>query len=97
MLVIEIDLFLEPGHPFYEKPRPAERVCIRPAIIEFPWCDGLSVDGLKQGEPSEIAGEIPPGAISDLRVVDDGRYEIRGEFGTVSIIAERPILRLKGP
>lgn len=96
-LVIEIDLSLEPGHPFYEKPRPAEKVCIRPAIIEFPWCDGLSLDRLPPGEVTEIAGKIAHGAIEDLEVVGDGQYEMRGEFGTVSIIAERPILRLKGP
>jgi hypothetical protein len=28
---------------------------------------------------------------------EDGRYEIEGEFGTVCIAAERPVLRLKGP
>lgn len=97
MLVLEVDLFLEPGHPFFEKPRPAEKACIRPAVIEFPWCDNLSLDGLPHGEVTEIAGEIAHGAIEDLYVVGDGQYEIRGEFGTVSISAERPILRLKGP
>ena len=30
-LVIDIDLYLEPEHPFYETPRPAEKVCIRAA------------------------------------------------------------------
>ncbi len=33
-LMLDIDLFLTPEHPFYEKPRPREKVCIRPAIIE---------------------------------------------------------------
>jgi len=32
-LMIDVDLFLTPEHPFYEKPRPAEKVCIRPAVI----------------------------------------------------------------
>jgi hypothetical protein len=27
----------------------------------------------------------------------DGRYELGGEFGTVIIEAERPVLKLKGP
>ena len=96
-LVIDIDLYLEPGHPFFEKPRPAEMVCIRPAFIEFPYCDELQLDAGGGGEVAEIAGNIGLGAISDLTVSDDGRYAISGEFGTVSIVAERPILRHKGP
>lgn len=35
-LLIDIDVYLTDEHPFYEKPRPAEKTCIRPAIIEFP-------------------------------------------------------------
>jgi hypothetical protein len=96
-LVIDIDLYLEPGHPFFEKPRPAEMVCIRPAFIEFPCCDELQPCAGGGREVAEIAGNLGLGAISDLTVSDDGRYAISGEFGTVSIIAERPILRLKGP
>jgi len=95
-LVIDVDLYLEPGHPFFEKPRPAEKVCIRPAWIEFPVCEGLYLDAGEGGEAVEIAGVLGHGAISDLMVLDDGRYAISGEFGTVFINAERPILRLKG-
>lgn len=95
VLVVDVDLFLEPAHPFYEPPRPAEKVCIRPAIIEFPCCSGLACDRLPVGEVIELSGKIGHGVILDLSVVGDGRYEIRGEFGTVSINAERPILKLK--
>jgi hypothetical protein len=97
MLVVDIDLFLEPEHPFYEKPRPAEKVCIRPAFIEFPYCDELQSAPTGSGQVAEISDKLGLGAISDLVVLDDGRYAISGEFGTVSIVAERPILRLKGP
>ena len=96
-LVIDIDLYLEAEHPFYEKPRPAEKNCIRPASIEFPYCEKLQADVVDGDEVLEITGKIGHGAINDLNVLDDGRYAIIGEFGTVSVIAERPILRLKGP
>jgi hypothetical protein len=96
-LFIDIDLYLEPGHPFFEKPRPAEQVCIRPACIEFPVCEGLHLDGSDGGEVVEVAGVLGHGAIADLTVQDDCQYAISGEFGTVFINAERPILRLKGP
>jgi hypothetical protein len=95
-LVIDIDLYLEAGHPFYEKPRPAEKICIRPACIEFPYCEELRADTANGEEVIEITEKLSHGAISDLIVLDDGRYAISGEFGTVSVIAERPILRLKG-
>jgi len=96
-LVIDIDLYLEAEHPFYEKPRPAEKFCIRPACIEFPHCEKLQADAVDSDEVVEITGKVAHGSISDLNVLEDGRYAISGEFGTVSVIAERPILRLKGP
>jgi len=96
-LIVDIDLFLEPGHPFFEKPRPAEKVCIRPAWIEFPVCESLRKGDGKGSEAVEVAEVLGHGAIADLTVQDDGQYAISGEFGTVFINAERPILRLKGP
>jgi len=95
-LVVDIDLFLCPEHPFYERPRPAEKVCIRPACIEFPWCDGLAHGDDEDGELADVAGRIPLGAITEFVVVAEGHYELHGEFGNVSIRAERPVLRLKG-
>ena len=97
LLLIDIDLFLTDEHPFYEKPRPAEKICIRPAIIEFPYCVDVSAMGKEDGSPSEIAAKLGHGAIEGLRRLDDGQYEIVGPFGTVRVTAERPLLRLKGP
>lgn len=96
-LSIETDLFLTPAHPFYEKPRPAEKVCIRPAVIEFPHCDSLRADGVSGDKVIDIAANIAHGSINSFRRLSSGHYEIGGEFGTVLIDAERPILRLKGP
>jgi hypothetical protein len=95
-LVIDLDLCLEPAHPFYEKPRPAEKACIRPAFLEFPSCHEVATPAGESGAPREIIGRLGIGVIAGLRLPDEGCYEIAGEFGTVSIIAERPILRLKG-
>ncbi|MDX1508526.1 MAG: hypothetical protein R3358_09625 [Woeseiaceae bacterium] len=97
-LCIELDLFLEPEHPFYEKPRPNEKVCIRPAVVEFPYC--ASIDTNIPGGGEELADAVAVlglGGIEDLRRFHDGPYEVSGEFGRVRIDAERPILRLRGP
>ncbi|NQV85636.1 MAG: hypothetical protein HQ492_00970 [Woeseiaceae bacterium] len=97
ILMIDIDVQLTAGHPFYEKPRPAEKVCIRPAIIEFPYCEGLTVAGGASATIAETAKGLRHGVVEGLRRHADGRYEINGAFGTVFISADRPILRLKGP
>ena len=94
-LFIDVDLFLKPEHPFFEKPRPAEKVCIRPACIEFPYCDGLDLDGHEDIEAVDIADNLGIGAISRIRSLADARYAISGDFGTVFILAERPLLKLR--
>lgn len=98
ILLVDVDLLLTPKHPFYEKPRPAEKVCIRAAVIEFPLCDRIESDHVTVGsEPAAAAGQLAHGAINGLRRLADGRYEVSGDFGVVLIDAERPIMRLKGP
>jgi hypothetical protein len=97
-LFLDTDLLLTPEHPAYETPRPRERVCIRPAVIEFPFCDRLEADSVPTGGAiAEVARRLGHGAIAGLRRFDDGRYEIDGEFGRILVHAERPVLRLKSP
>jgi hypothetical protein len=96
-LLIDLDLFLCPAHPFYEKPRPSQGACFRPAEIQFPEC--TAVNGVRSDAPdsdfSDIAGAVGSGKISDFRRIGEGSYQLSGEFGDIEISAERPILRLK--
>lgn len=97
-LMIDVDLFLTSEHPFYEKPRPAEKVCIRPAVIEFPFCERVESDKIgADATASDTVADLGHGAISGLCRLANGHYEIEGDFGVVLIDAERPILKLKGP
>ena len=97
-LLIDIDLLLLPDHPFYEKPRPAEKVCIRPALIEFPLCEVLELEGGRvDGGFAAAVAELGLGAIAGLCLLGDGYYELSGDFGIVRLEAERPLLRLKSP
>ncbi len=91
VLMIDVDLYLTPDHTFYEEPRPAEKVCIRPAAIEFPLFGGFD------SERGTSVQDLATGAIGGMRRLADGRYEISGDFGVVLIDAERPIMRLKVP
>lgn len=96
-LFIDVDLLLTDEHPFYEKPRPAEKICIRPAIVEFPFCEALALKGRPKDSVQTTVDALGHGAITGLRRLADGCYEIEGDFGTVLIDAERPLLRLKNP
>ena len=97
-LLIDVDVLLLPDHAFYEPPRPAEKQCIRPALIEFPFCmaAGPAGSGPSTDVPASIAG-LGGGVIAGLRLIADGNYEMSGDFGIVRIEAERPLLRLKSP
>ena len=96
ILMVDMDLHLLPEHAFYEKPRPAQKVCIRPAVIEFPYCESILADKVPgTSKPAEVASALGLGAISGFRRLGDGRNELRGTFGVVVIDAERPLVRLK--
>lgn len=97
-LLIDLDLYLCPDHAFYEKPRPAEKACFRPAFLEFPCCSGIAsgADTENGQSVADVAARLGLGAIEGLRRIGEGRYEITGEFGQVEIDAERPLLKLKG-
>jgi hypothetical protein len=96
-LLIDVDLFLCPTHPFYEKPRPSQGACFRPAEIQFPECTVLN--GVRPDDPdsdiADIASAVGSGKISDLQRIGEGVYRLSGQFGDIEICAERPILRLK--
>ncbi|MDX1404665.1 MAG: hypothetical protein R3192_09005 [Woeseiaceae bacterium] len=96
-LLIDLDLFLLPEHPFYEKPRPSEGACFRQAVIEFGYCTKISAQGKSNAaDPGQAIKSLQTGRISGMRRNGEGHYEIIGEFGTVGIKAERPLLRLVG-
>ncbi len=94
-LVVDVDVLLTEEHPFFETPRPSEKQCIRPAVIEFPYCEKVETEEKDVSGLASIVASLSLGKISNLSRLEDGRYEIEGEFGRVAVTAERPILRLK--
>ncbi len=97
-LMIDLDVVLRPEHAFYEEPRPAEGACFRPAVIEFPLCTQITGPGKNRNDNvAEAVESLTSGRIAGLRRTGNGHYAICGEFGTVDIVAGRPLLRLKAP
>ncbi len=97
-LMIDLDVVLRPEHAFYEEPRPAEGACFRPAVIEFPLCTQITGPGKNRNDNvAEAVESMKSGRIAGLRRTGNGHYAICGEFGTVDIVAGRPLLRFKAP
>lgn len=97
-LLIDLDLLLCPEHAFYEEPRPAEKACFRAALLEFPACGSIRVNGVRDDSQAlaDVTATLGHGAISGMRRIGNGVYEISGDFGRIEISGGRPILRLKG-
>jgi hypothetical protein len=96
-LSIDLDVELEAAHAFFEPPRPAEKACIRPAVLEFTDCELVArADDDRAADPEALVASLGLGRIDDLSVYDDGVYELSGKFGTVIIDAGRPVLRFVG-
>ncbi len=95
-LQADVDLFLCPEHAFYEKPRPAEKACFRPACIEFPWCTAahLEGEGSHSSYPHSLK-DLRSGQIRAFARIGEGQYEISGDFGYVRVESGRPMVRLK--
>ncbi len=93
-LLIDIDLNLCPDHTLYEEPRPAEKACYRPAFIDFPHCESAT-DSATRSHLTDSVKKLRPGKVRGLKRIGEGYYEICGDFGTVAIRAERPMVRLK--
>jgi len=96
-LLLDLDLCLSREHPFYEKPRPSEKKCIRPATIEFPSCSSVSVNSTSRNTAKigDVVQSLGAGSIDGFRRTGEGIYEVSGSFGTIQVFAERPILRIK--
>ena len=95
-LVVELDILLLPEHPFYERPRPAERVCIRAATLEFPHCCSVRYGERELVDAAAELAAIDTGKLANLRVYAEGVYEIEGRFGRITLQAQRPVLMLSG-
>lgn len=96
MLKLEVDLVLTPDHALFEKPRPAQKACVRAGIVEFPYLDSLSIDenSIDSADVAPSLALLQPGKIASLEVTGEGNYLLTGEFGTVAFESGRPVLHI---
>ncbi len=95
-LLVDLDVLLLPEHPFYERPRPSEKVCIRAATLEFPRCESVTHDERGLLDTADGLAALGTGKLANLCVYAEGVYEIEGRFGRITLEAERPVLALSG-
>ena len=97
-LVFEVLASLLQSHPDAAAPASGDWACYRPALIEFAGVS--SVSGLLPQEAvsatRDASGTVDYGCIDELSCTSPGNYRIAGEFGVVTVAAERVSLLLSG-
>ena len=75
------------NHTYYEKPKPKEHTCYKPAILSF--INFKELNGLLELSQVKVAtdasGEKDYGNIDNLEENNNG-FLVEGEFGEVSIV-----------
>jgi hypothetical protein len=99
-LRLDVDLYILPDHPHYEKPRPSEKACFLAGHIDFPDCtqvvgDAAVSDGSSSESIADSTLHLGGGKISAMTRTGEGEYVICGDFGQVAIHGDRPMVRLK--
>jgi hypothetical protein len=90
---------LLPDHPEYSPPAGGEWSCYRAGLIQFRGVTSV-VDLLAQASlapATDAVGAVDYGCIDHLSMTEPGKYRVCGEFGTVSVAAEKVVVILAPP
>lgn len=87
-LVLCVEFALTPEHPAYAPPPPNENEAYRRGEIRFLGVRRLVWEGQGAQPATDASGERDYGHIDDLRW-DDGVYELAGDWGEITLEAER--------
>jgi hypothetical protein len=93
--VIELEASLWPEHPSYESPIKGNYTCYKPARLVFP--SARQVSGLRP--MSDVRATRDPNGSIDYGTIDvltgsGARYRVVGEFGSVTLESDAPVLQL---
>ena len=97
-LVFDVLASLLQSHPDAVAPGSGDWACYRPALIEFAGVS--SVSGLLPQEAvhatRDADGSVDYGCIDEISLIGPGSYRIAGEFGVVTVAADRVSLVIGG-
>jgi hypothetical protein len=92
-LTFDMDLVLTSDHPEY-RPAPAnEQYCYRRGGIEFSGVTDLAWKGQGLQPAQDVTGQVDYGNI-DSFLIEGDRYELAGDFGSISVTASGIDVRL---
>jgi hypothetical protein len=87
-LVFSLLLVLTPKHPFYSAPEPNEQYCYRNGALTFEGVSAINWAERTFRPVRDSAGEIDYGNIDVFELEANERYDLKGEWGRVTITAE---------
>jgi hypothetical protein len=90
-LAFDLDAVLTEDHPLYQAPAPGEQYCYRPAQLIFPNVRRVSWLEHHLRPSTDAAGEVDYGNI-DVFYKDDDTYHLEGDWGTVEVVSDPPVL-----
>lgn len=91
-----LDLVLTEDHPAYAAPRDDEQYCYRRALLRFPNVTRAAWDTRVVVPARDATGSVDYGSI-DTFVVDRRSYRLTGDWGSVTVESDPPVLRMLEP
>jgi hypothetical protein len=89
-LIFDLDAVLTEQHLDWHPPKPGEQYAYRRVALTFPAV--RSIEWLSRGShpATDASGENDWGNIDSFAVVDDGVYELEGDWGHVRVASASP-------
>jgi hypothetical protein len=86
-----LDAVLTPEHPDYRPPRSGEQFCFKKLRLRFPAAREVDWGEKSADVRIDSEGETDLGHI-DAFVLHKGRYALSGDWGSVSIVSDPPVV-----
>lgn len=92
----DLDVVLRPGHPLYEPPRSGDKYCMHRGRLVFPRPRGVRLERSNLPPATDASGQLDYGNIDGFEIVADRTYHLFGEWGSLQLSSDLPILTFRG-
>ena len=94
-LAFDLEVVLLSDHPEYARPKPGEQHCYRRSRLSFGRPSEIRFDGPTALRPTvDPDGSVDLGNIDSLTRTKDGRFAIAGDWGSIEVRSEPPVIEL---
>ena len=92
----ELDVVLRRGHPLYEAPKPGDRYCMQRGTLVFRRPREVRLERSDATPATDASGQLDYGNIDGFEIVAERTYYLFGEWGSLQISSELPVLTFSG-